>query len=305
MILKAMMEIEFPTIKELVQEQRQCNAFTKKDWVNILLHDQMGDDILIQKQLGHQQYKVLNNLAFQVLIIELENTNQLFSHLEGIIQSIFEQHGYQVFVTVENNQLVLLAFHSFTSKNTEGQLTRKKKLQWIVKELEQTLRGRAGFMVGAGSCYKGLNQVHVSYVEAQKANALKKSFYQKSVVFYEELGVFQLLLSLQEVGLLESYVANHLGPLVEEDRKKNSDLLKTLKVYLNSNGCKKTAADELHIVRQSIYYRLDKIKKLLGEDFMETPKRLALQLAIQAYELLENSSGDAQENLCKLSPIEC
>jgi PucR family transcriptional regulator, purine catabolism regulatory protein len=54
----------------------------------------------------------------------------------------------------------------------------------------------------------------------------------------------------------------------------------TLKVYLHTNGQKKDPAERLFIVRQTLYHRSEKIKQLLGPDFMQTEKRLALELML-------------------------
>ena len=54
----------------------------------------------------------------------------------------------------------------------------------------------------------------------------------------------------------------------------------TLKVYLHTNGQKKDTAERLFIVRQTLYHRLEKIEQLLGPDFMQPEKRLALELML-------------------------
>lgn len=46
---------------------------------------------------------------------------------------------------------------------------------------------------------------------------------------------------------------------------------------------KKDTAERLFIVRQTLYHRLEKIEQLLGSDFMQTEKRLALELILFSY----------------------
>ena len=166
-----------------------------------------------------------------------------------------------------------------------------RMLQKIYEAVHRLSDEKMSVSMGISSTSKGFKNVQFCYEEALKALSLRPLF-DTATIFYEELGAFQLLLYLQEQGLLASYVAQHLGPILEEDARKNSDLFKTLKVYLESNGSKKSVADELHIVRQSLYYRLEKMKELLGEDYMCTHNRLTLQLAIQAYELLKCNEKD-------------
>ncbi|MNE36210.1 Purine catabolism regulatory protein [compost metagenome] len=106
------------------------------------------------------------------------------------------------------------------------------------------------------------------------------------MLFYEELGVFQLLLNLNDGKTLENFIRSYLGPLIDYDQSKGSELLLTLRVFLDHDGSKQIAARNLFIVRQSLYYRLDKITELLGEDFMLPENRISIQVALRAYQLL-------------------
>jgi purine catabolism regulator len=69
----------------------------------------------------------------------------------------------------------------------------------------------------------------------------------------------------------------------------DANLIDTLNVYLECNGSKKETAQRLYIVRQSLYHRLKKLNELLGEDFMMTPKRQAIEFAVSAYKYLNKN----------------
>lgn len=283
---------------------KEC--ITKRDiyiesyWMNHLIQNTLNDEFQLRAQLGPQEFKTLNNLNYQVCILEMKKNNQenlpestfdtMVIHCSKLVKSIFEQHSFRTTMTIQNDRLVIIVFNLFPAKTRKEQLMKKEKLQLISKQIDTILNreecGKIQMYMGISSSYKGLKDVHLSYEEASKAIFLK-SFFKSSVIFYDDLGAFQILLDLHGKERLETYVLRYLGPIIEEDQKKNSDLLKTLKIYLEKNGSKQSAADELHIVRQSLYYRLEKIKELLGEDWMCTQTRLALQLAIQAYELLK------------------
>ncbi len=284
-------------VKESVTERE---LYKENNWVNHLIKNQLNDELLLRAQLGNKEFKTLNNLNSQVCIIEMESFNKENSyvgnnypdavHYSKIVRSVFEQHSFRPFMTMQNQRLVILAFDLFPTKTRKEQLAKKEKLQLISNQIDTILNRdeceKIRVFMGVSSSYKGFESSYYSYDEASKAIFLK-FFFKSSIIFYDDLGAFQILLNLYEKEMLQSYVLRHLGPLIEEDQKKNSDLLKTLKIYLERNGSKQSAADELHIVRQSLYYRLEKIKELLGEDFMGIQNRLALQLAFQAYELLK------------------
>jgi purine catabolism regulator len=166
----------------------------------------------------------------------------------------------------------------------------KPRLQEVFKSIQKTISeekmDHLELTFGVGQPYLGFSQAHLSYQEANQVLVVN-SCNQKAFLFYDEMGVFQLILNLKEEGnILQSYIHNYLGPLIEYDRQKGSHLLYTLKVYLDHDGSKKLAAEHLYIVRQSLYYRLKKIQELLGENYMSSENKLALQVALRACQLL-------------------
>lgn len=69
-------------------------------------------------------------------------------------------------------------------------------------------------------------------------------------------------------------------PLVEHDRKRGSDLVKTLKTYFAAGANASEAADRLFLHRNSMTYRLERIGSLTGLDLRDHRVALALQLGL-------------------------
>jgi purine catabolism regulator len=69
-------------------------------------------------------------------------------------------------------------------------------------------------------------------------------------------------------------------PLVEHDRERRSDLVRTLRVYFATGANASEAADRLFLHRNSLLYRLERIQKLTGLDLKDPGARLALQLGL-------------------------
>jgi sugar diacid utilization regulator len=254
----------------------------EKNWLKSLLIEDESSDYIVHNFVEDQIAKQLNEMNVQVFIVEISLEKKEIAFFMKAIEKEMNRNEGKVYVFKDKHRFIVATFNNLV--NTQRNRATSCKVNILKTAIEQYKKNDTKFSIGIGSHYKGLAEIKYSYNEALKAVSLK-SIYKDPLIYYDDLGVYQLLLSLQESGLLQSYINKHLGALLLEDAKKNSDLLKTLKVYLDSNGCKKTAAEELHIVRQSIYYRLDKIKKLLGDNYMDKSNRLALQIAIQAYEL--------------------
>jgi PucR family transcriptional regulator, purine catabolism regulatory protein len=96
------------------------------------------------------------------------------------------------------------------------------------------------------------------------------------------LELIDLLLSLRDNPQLSSFVDAQLGPLLEHESARGSELLATLECYLRCGGRKADAARALHVQRQSLYYRLSRIEELLDVDLQGEDVRLALHLALRA-----------------------
>jgi DNA-binding PucR family transcriptional regulator len=85
-------------------------------------------------------------------------------------------------------------------------------------------------------------------------------------------------------------------PLVEHDRERRSDLVKTLKVYFDTGANASEAADRLFLHRNSMLYRLSRVEKLTGLNFKDPQARLALQLGLLDVGARERSADDATEH---------
>jgi PucR family transcriptional regulator, purine catabolism regulatory protein len=68
-------------------------------------------------------------------------------------------------------------------------------------------------------------------------------------------------------------------PILEHDEQRNSQLLHTLTVWLDSGCNTAQAARELHLERQSMYHRLQRIFDLCGGDPRGTGRLAGLHLA--------------------------
>ncbi|MGN7252720.1 PucR family transcriptional regulator [Arthrobacter sp. SAFR-014] len=82
-----------------------------------------------------------------------------------------------------------------------------------------------------------------------------------------------------DAGARRDFVRRTLGPVLEHDEQRNSQLLQTLTVWLDSGCNTAQAARELHLERQSMYHRLQRIFDLCGGDPRGTGRLVGLHLA--------------------------
>lgn len=106
-----------------------------------------------------------------------------------------------------------------------------------------------------------------------------------SVTDWTRLGSWQTLALLAE-----SYDRSHLREMVHPGilgliEQGRHDLIRTLEVYLANGGDARQAAADLYLHRSTMYYRLEKLTRAIGEDLGDGEIRFALTLSIRLAQL--------------------
>lgn len=104
------------------------------------------------------------------------------------------------------------------------------------------------------------------------------------IVCYEDLGIYRLLLQIGDMNELVQYAQDVLGPLIDYDSRRKSDLLGTLSVYLNQRESPKQAARVLHVHVNTILYRVHRIESLTSLDLTNPDHRLSAHVATKIIE---------------------
>ncbi|MBH8599321.1 PucR family transcriptional regulator ligand-binding domain-containing protein [Thermoactinomyces sp. CICC 10523] len=110
------------------------------------------------------------------------------------------------------------------------------------------------------------------------------------LVFYDDLHTWQLFLQV-DPAVLSDYISHQIGPLLDYDRENGTELVHTLETFLNSGQSKQQTAKALFIHRQTLYYRLEQISSLLGENWDSPSRRLALDTALAARNFLRSQEN--------------
>ncbi|WP_433556075.1 PucR family transcriptional regulator [Pseudonocardia xinjiangensis] len=107
------------------------------------------------------------------------------------------------------------------------------------------------------------------------------------LVDFDTLGVLKLLLATATGPELGHYVEGELGALLSHDSTSKNPLLPTLTMYLQQDANKSRTAQSLHVQRRTLYYRLEKIERILQCSLHESDTRLRLRIALRGLELLQ------------------
>lgn len=85
---------------------------------------------------------------------------------------------------------------------------------------------------------------------------------------------------------VREYVDAVLGPVIDYDRERGSDLVGTLTAYFAAGSSPRHAAGELHVHVNTVAQRLGRVSTLLGEDWQHPERALEVQLALRLRRLL-------------------
>lgn len=102
-----------------------------------------------------------------------------------------------------------------------------------------------------------------------------------AVVSGEEIGVHRLLVGGAPDALRVALRERVLGMLVEYDRTQGTDLVRTVRVFLECSASPARAAKELHVHVNTLRYRITRASELLGVDLTDFRNQVDVYLALQ------------------------
>ena len=170
-------------------------------------------------------------------------------------------------------------------KRISGTVT-AEDLEKIAVNMEETLKNelRIKTIIGIGTVAERLRELADSYKEAQTAIEVGKVFdTEKSIMHYENLGIgrliYQLPTTLCEIFLKEVFKKNSLDSLDQET------LFTINKFFENSLNVSETSR-KLFVHRNTLVYRLEKIRKLTGLDLRQFDHAIVFRVALMVRQYL-------------------
>ncbi len=157
----------------------------------------------------------------------------------------------------------------------------------LAARIRAALAPRVGEVRAAASRVGPTHSLRMSFHEARCAlEAVRlRNGSAPEVATYEDLGAFQLLLSLQDEEALSSYCRSVLGPIEQGEGDYGDELVRSLDVFIENNGHWEKAAAALYCHRHTLRYRIRRIEQLTGRSFSSARDRIEFWLALRGREL--------------------
>lgn len=146
--------------------------------------------------------------------------------------------------------------------------------------------GRA--RLGVGERCEKVADFPRSYRQARLALRLPaQPEWEGRAICFDDLGVYRLLVGIEDLGEVERFVQRWLGPLLEYDARRGSELVHTLARHLERGGNYELTAKSLIVHRNTLKYRLQRIRQIADVDLNDPETRFNLHLATRAWSTLD------------------
>ena len=272
----SMATVALNTAKSYYEEKHDKTSFVK----SILSDNILLSDIYVRAKELHVEAE-LNRGVFVV-----RRTDEKADAIPvETVQNIFPDRQTSFVLSMGEDDVVLV--------QQLGDNVEMSDLEKTAAQIEETLRvnGESTVVVGIGTVATHLRDLAKSYKEAQMAIEVGKVFdTEKYIISYENLGIgrliYQLPTTLCEMFLQEVFKNNPIDALDKET-------LFTINKFFENNLILSETARKLFVHRNTLVYRLEKIKKLTGLDLREFDDAITFKVALMVKKYLASRGIEA------------
>lgn len=180
-------------------------------------------------------------------------------------------------ITFALNQLKL-KYHLFEHENRQVLVYLLTGSLPSLHEILDILLFCDSIKLGIGNIIHSLTELSLCYKRARFSLAAA-IFWEHTYASFDDLGFFQVLFCSSDTEMLKDIYKRSLGILEDFDTSHDSDYTDTLRVYLLSDCSLLDTAQRMHTHRNTIIYRIKKIKEILNTELDNSKVKFDLLMA--------------------------
>ncbi len=260
--------VSLNNIKNLYEEKYDKNALVK----NIITDNILPSDIYIKSK----ELRFNAEASRAVFLIKFHTRSDMVPY--DMVQNLFPDKNKDNVISIGEYDIVLVKEVKPT--------TEARDLEQIGRELSDTLSTEfyTQVSVGIGTVVDNIKELARSYKEAMVSIEVGKIFdNEKNVISYENLGIgrliYQLPITLCDMFLQEVFKRGSLESLDRET-------LSTIQSFFENNLNVSETSRKLFVHRNTLVYRLEKIRKLTGLDLREFDHAITFKVALMVKKYL-------------------
>jgi carbohydrate diacid regulator len=264
----SIMAISLSNIKQYYDEKYDRNNFIK----NVVLDNVLPGDIVIKARELHFS----SESTSVVFLIRIVSANDISAY--DVIQNLFPDKNKDFVFNITESDIVLV------KEIKEG--VDSSDLEKLARSISDTLSSEfyTRVNVGIGTAVVGVKDLARSFKEAQMALEVGKVFdTDQNIISYDNLGIARLIYHLP---------TTLCSTFLHEVFKKGSiesldhETLFTIQKFFENNLNVSETSRKLFVHRNTLVYRLEKIKKLTGLDLREFDHAIIFKIALMVKKYL-------------------
>lgn len=267
----SLLSVALSNLQQFFDEKYDRNNFVK----NVVLDNILPGDI----QLKARELHFNSSVTRVVFLIRIVASNDVSAF--DVIQNLFPDKSKDFVFTISETDIVLI---KEVRPNIES-----GDLEKLAFSIADTLLSEfyTRVNIGVGTVVDNVRNLAVSFREAQIALEVGKVFdTDKSIISYENLGIARLIYHLPtnlcETFLKEVFKKGSIESLDQET-------LFTIQKFFENNLNVSETSRKLFVHRNTLVYRLEKIKKLTGLDLREFDHAIIFKIALMVKKYLSSN----------------
>ncbi len=197
-----------------------------------------------------------------------------------------EQRVRNVLVRMQRNGILFFYdYYDILIVNDASDEETEFLAQRIVNLYQQFLSGKK-ISIGVGPSSADVKNVANSHRRAKAAMRMAIHL-EKTRVHFSQMGFYQVLFSVDDPTILIDFSRNTLKKLLEYDKRHGSSLTDTLEAYLKYDCSVQIVSEKTFTHRNTINYRMRKIKELLDSDLESMEEKFTYLMAFYIRSMIQ------------------
>jgi purine catabolism regulator len=221
---------------------------------------------------------------YLIIVIKTFNSNGFSKALfDQLYKSIKHNNLKNILVQRTNEIIVIPYIYSYDENVLESKIEEIE--HDLIKDIDK--QESSNLIIGVGKHYSDLKSLYNSYNEANKVIRWGTMLHSKfsytlptPVLHYKDIEYISIIEHIHENATLRAYSDKLLKPIIEYDSYHSIDLLKTMLIHFFEGLDVNKTANRLYIHKNTVNYRLLKIKDLLGTDPFQEGNLVKFCLAV-------------------------
>ncbi|PAV28353.1 hypothetical protein CIL05_17110 [Virgibacillus profundi] len=269
-----------------LQTEKEFNKRFKQDFVSKLIVQNIEKEEL--SSFRRRAWEMGFELKSRYILMAMTISNKNLADIYRIIDDIYLLKNIKEEILIgmdkENHIIFLIPMEEkdlYSEKTTYVQI-----IDAFVEQIKQILTFE--WAIGI-SRVQNIHSIPLAYNQAVKSlyHGIKIGGY-RQVQYYDNLGIYRLFSHPALEGEMKVLVKELLGPLVDNDIENQTELVETLRVFVEHRGNYRKTAEVLHVHHNTVRYRINSICELTNFDVHNNLMHLQYQLVFLFSPLLKD-----------------